>query len=537
MLRIGLLLDSTNVSSWVHESIISLQKMPEVELVVAIVNQSSGLSKNSYKTFLYRTLRNVDRKLMRLSGDPFSKKKLNLQQIPVIKVLPEQTAFSDRFPSEAIDQIKPFHIDIFLRFGFRILRGEILSVARYGIISLHHGDTKNYRGGPPAFWEVVNNYPVTKVTVQQLTEELDGGKILSEATLRTDKNSFYRNQAKIYHAGREALLNVIHSMSKNPVAYFQQTNVSGKYCYTDPLYKNPGNTKSFSIFCNWMWQNFSRKIISFFYTSQWQLIWSKTPAMPASFHRFKKLLPPADRIWADPFLIQKDKYFIFFEEKLNKQQNAHISLIEISADFKTISKPVIVLKESFHLSYPFVFEYQNDFYMLPESASANELFLYKASSFPTQWTKQKSLLTGKRIYDATLHQHEGVWYLFCNEKSDDRLSSDAYLHIYFSKDILHEPLVPHPMNPVYRDVTCARPAGKIFSFDNKLIRPSQISAPGYGAGIQLNEIIHLSTTNFEEKPIEQLIPNWDKNLMGMHTINQDGGLTIADIQTKRFRWS
>ncbi len=536
MLRIGLLLDSTNVSSWVHETIISLQQMPNVEIVLAVVNKSTGNKTNDSSTFVYRTLRNIDRKLMRLSGDPFNKKKLELNNIPFVNVHPVQTQFSDRFPAETISEIRKYDIDIFLRFGFRILRGEILSVARYGIISLHHGDTRKYRGGPPAFWEVVNKHPVTTVTVQQLTEELDGGNILSEATLRTDKNSFYRNQAKLYHAGREALLNVIADLSKDPANYFLSKKIAGKYCYTDPLYKNPGNVQSFKILCNWMWQNISRKIVALFYTSQWQMIYAKASAMPGSFHRYKKLLPAPDRIWADPFVIFKDKYYVFFEEKLNKEKNAHISLIEISADLKTISKPSVVLKETFHLSYPFVFADNNEWYMLPESASANELILYKASAFPNSWTKIKVLLSGKRIYDATLHKQENIWYLFCNEKSDDRLSSDAYLHIYFSGNLLNEPFKPHPLNPVYRNVTCARPAGKLFHFENRLIRPSQISAPDYGAGIQLNEVITLSPTHFEEKPIEQLLPKWDKSLMGMHTINHAAGLTVADIQTKRFRW-
>ncbi len=536
MLKIGLLLDADVVSSWIHETIIALQQMADVEIVVAVVNQSSGHSKNNFSTFVYRTLRTVDRKLMRLPGDPFTKKKIGLTGIPIVPVHPVQTQFSDRFPAETINTIRKYDVDIFLRFGFRILRGDILSLARYGIISLHHGDTRNYRGGPPAFWELVNRHPVTKVTVQQLTEELDGGKILSEATLRTDKNSFYRNQAKLYHAGREALLNVIQEMRNDPSVYILRKNITGKLCYTDPLYKNPGNAKSFTILSSWIWQNFSRKIIAALYTSQWQLLFAKSPAMPGSFHRFKKLLPPSDRIWADPFIIKNDKYYLFFEEKLNKEKNAHISLIEMTADLKEISKPVIVLKESFHLSYPFVFEDKNEWYMIPESASCKELILYTSKNFPGNWTKLKVLLSGRRFYDATLHKHEGIWYLFCNEKADDRLSSDAYLHIYYAKDILGETFAPHPMNPVYRDVTCARPAGKLFYYQDKLIRPSQISAPDYGSGIQLNEIITLSPTAFEERPLEQLMPHWDKSLIGMHTINHDGGITVADIQTKRFRW-
>ena len=37
------------------------------------------------------------------------------------------------------------------------LRGEI---ARHGVWSYHHGDNRFYRGGPPGFWEVMEDQPV-----------------------------------------------------------------------------------------------------------------------------------------------------------------------------------------------------------------------------------------------------------------------------------------------------------------------------------------------------------------------------------------
>jgi methionyl-tRNA formyltransferase len=46
-------------------------------------------------------------------------------------------------------------LGVLLRFGFNILSGEILTVARYGVWSYHHGDNDYYRGGPPHFWELV----------------------------------------------------------------------------------------------------------------------------------------------------------------------------------------------------------------------------------------------------------------------------------------------------------------------------------------------------------------------------------------------
>jgi len=44
----------------------------------------------------------------------------------------------------------------------------------FGVWSWHHGDEDKYRGGPPAFWEIVNADPVTGALLQRLTERLDG---------------------------------------------------------------------------------------------------------------------------------------------------------------------------------------------------------------------------------------------------------------------------------------------------------------------------------------------------------------------------
>ena len=64
-----------------------------------------------------------------------------------------------RFPPGAIAALLSHDLDVILRFGFNILRGEVLTSARYGIWSFHHGDNEFYRGGPPLFWEVVEDNP------------------------------------------------------------------------------------------------------------------------------------------------------------------------------------------------------------------------------------------------------------------------------------------------------------------------------------------------------------------------------------------
>ena len=58
--------------------------------------------------------------------------------------------------------------------------------------------------------------------------------------------------------------------------------------------------------------------------------------------------------------------------------------LAVSDDGINWSYKQIVLDEPFHMSYPYVFKWQEDFYMIPESQEANSVRLYRALDFPTK---------------------------------------------------------------------------------------------------------------------------------------------------------
>ena len=101
--------------------------------------------------------------------------------IPELYLNPKKKGFLDIFGKKETQKVKKYNLDILLRFEFRIIRGEILTAAKYGIWSFHHGDNSINRGGPAGFWEIVLKQPVVGVTLQQLKPELDGGYIIDKA--------------------------------------------------------------------------------------------------------------------------------------------------------------------------------------------------------------------------------------------------------------------------------------------------------------------------------------------------------------------
>jgi hypothetical protein len=105
-----------------------------------------------------------------------------------------QGRFSEYFRASDIGIISGYNLDFILRFGFGIVRGEILQVARYGVWSFHHDDEMRYRGGPAAFWEIYQGDPYTGVVLQRLTERLDGGVVLRKRAFETVLYSYTRNR-------------------------------------------------------------------------------------------------------------------------------------------------------------------------------------------------------------------------------------------------------------------------------------------------------------------------------------------------------
>ena len=106
----------------------------------------------------------------------------------------------------------------------------------------------------------------------------------------------------------------------------------------------------------------------------------------------------------------------------------------------------------------------------------------------------------------------------------------------YSDDPLSENWNPHPLNPVVSDVREARSAGRIFEYEGNIYRPSQNCGGRYGRGLNLSKILKLSETEFEETVIGAYEPHWDKDLLGVHHISYDRGLTLIDVRSRRSRF-
>ena len=128
---------------------------------------------------------------------------------------------------------------------------------------------------------------------------------------------------------------------------------------------------------------------------------------------------------------------------------------------------------------------------------------------------ERVLLDGLTAVDATVHADDGLLWLFVNVVDGPAHRGD--LCVYWSPS-LKGPWRPHPANPVVSDPRSARPAGRLFRHGTALIRPSQDCSRRYGeAVVILNQVEVLSKTDYRERPVGRIDPDWMPGLVGTHT--------------------
>lgn len=547
-LRIGLLLNDLTPAAWVAQIIRDIQDSGFARIELVVLNDAPAPGKpslakrlkNYRERGLYNLYSDLDARRNRELPDPFDATEVTpaLGQAKIIRVRPQQKGFTDRFSQEDVQRVREHELDVIFRFGFRIIRGEILQSARYGVWSFHHDDNRYYRGAPPSFWEMYERTPVAGSILQVLTDSLDGGKVLCRSLSATNFDSLYATRRPLYWKTAQFAmrrLRDLHEHGWEHLASLETYNEAEPY--TRGIYKTPGTEVMLELGARMAGKRIRTRARSLLWRHeqpQWFIALRKrqrTSEPLQSMEGFQIFLPPHDRFYADPDLVNKGgRNFLFFEDYLLREGRAVISCAELT-DFAEIGEPRVVLERPYHLSYPFVFEDRGEMYMMPESRANSTIELYRATEFPYRWEPAKVLMRDVAAVDATLFEHEGKLWLFANMAAGPYSTCDELW--LFSADSLEGEWRPHPRNPIVSDVTRARPAGRLFRHGGKLIRPSQDCSVSYGHAIQFNEVVTLNESDYRERPLHRVGPDWMPGNLGTHTYTFNEDFEAVD---GNFRW-
>lgn len=206
-------------------------------------------------------------------------------------------------------------------------------------------------------------------------------------------------------------------------------------------------------------------------------------------------------IVAHPFMVVTDSlYYMYFTIKNPDIGPGHggIGLAQ-SADGLNWDYRKIVVDADYDLAYPYVFQWEGEYYMIPEPHGVPSVPLYRATSFPDQWVYEGDLLSGEVLISSSVFRHDGMWWMFAIN------SGNETLRLFYATQLKGQ-WTEHPQSPVVeKDLNTARPAGRPFMYEEELYRVGQDCAPTYGNKVHAFRITALSTTEYAEEMVQKPI--------------------------------
>jgi hypothetical protein len=542
-LRIGIMVNSTTGPRWLAKILRDIQESSFAEIVLVVQNAAPKVNQKkpwrqrlrTYWTHsLFERYKRWDRNRHRSELDAFEDTDLRefLQAATILPVQPLQKGFVDRIAPEDSARIREAKLDVLFRFGFRILRGEILSCAKYGIWSFHHADNREYRGAPPGFWEMYEGNPVTGSILQVLTESLDGGRVIYRSISATNSGSLYLTLNPLYWKTAEFAIRRLRDLYRYGWSHIESLEEYNEPdSYKKGIYRTPPTPVMLRFLARLAIRKGFRRLRSLFFgeRTQWFVAFRKrlgnqTALMDQS--GFQIIPCPRGRFYADPFLFKKNEETYLFLEDFDFQKNrAGISYLKIDNEGK-LGNTETCLDNGYHMSYPFLSEIGGVVYMIPETRAQKTIELYQATEFPKKWELVKRIFENIIAVDSTIFEHEGKFWLFANIAVPGASTYDE-LHVFFA-DSLEGGWKSHPKNPVVSDVRRARPAGGLFWENGKLIRPSQDCSARYGYALAFNEIKVLSENEYREEPYSRIEPGWCPGSICTHTYNRTEEFEVLD---------
>lgn len=201
---------------------------------------------------------------------------------------------------------------------------------------------------------------------------------------------------------------------------------------------------------------------------------------------------------ADPFMCHVNQQWFMFFEAVNRLTRKGEIALATSEDGRDWTYQQIVLTEPFHLSYPYVFEWQNDHYMIPETRRGEGVRLYKATEFPRRWSLVGKPIDDGAFLDSSIFRYRDQWWLFTAVPEED---GAATLRLFFAQELTGT-WREHPKSPIVKaDRHIVRPSGRVLVVDDKPIRFAQDVFPIYGSQVRAFEIVDLSSTRYVERQV------------------------------------
>ena len=269
------------------------------------------------------------------------------------------------------------------------------------------------------------------------------------------------------------------------------------------------------------------------------------------------MLPGREGWWfADPLLCHRGgKRWLFAEAMDLSNGKGRLEVCELHDD-GSIDGWRVALEEDFHLSFPMVFDWNGEVWMIPETGHDHSLRLYRCRVFPTKWELVQRFATDEELCDAILvNRRAEALTILCSETKPD-----TQLHVRYRRYTLShaeqetaalplaeadtlpaaapagpfELLPDETYNLQHRDFDfVSRNAGPLFVLGEQVIHPTQVSTSvDYGVYLQF-----LARRGSSEVPLCAATPQNVEitglnaaDVIGVHTYCRDDVLEVIDAR-------
>ena len=503
-IKAALLVDGQTLSKWHQEALSEAADLLDVVLILNCSNTVTRKRVFAHAGYYALNMLSIRSALTRAQPVEFGK----------IEVVTFDSLYSGAWqtiPDEIVDAMRTKGVRTIIKFGMSLLRMDNLDGV--DVLSFHHGDPRFYRGRPAGFYEIQNNATCVGMIVQKLSNVLDGGEVLALGHSKLYPHSYRQTIQGLYQASpalfRRALMNYRNGLT---VAI----KPKGKN------YRLPGNWTVAKFCARMLSRKFSRLLYGALFEKKWNIVirddldvFSRAHVRVSGGRRPR--VPKKYSFLADPFF-SSDGSVVRAEAMVASSGLGEI----VEFDERTLEFSRKLLAGP-HFSYPYTVTDAGKEFILPEVAGHEAPYLLTPSG------NVKTPLRGlesARIVDPSLVRHGDHYFLFGGHPQ----SAAGMLYVYVA-DALDGPYLPHPMNPVVMDPSCARMGGRLIQRDGALYRFGQDNSGSYGNGIRIMQVTTLSPDAYEEREVGELRFSDAK---GPHTVDVRNGRVVLDFYVEKF---
>lgn len=180
-------------------------------------------TKNSIKSLIHKIKKKLHNLFPNLLKDPTLKAFAEKYGIKTWKINSPNN-------KEFLNEIKSLDIDVIINQSQSILKKELLSIPKIGVINRHNALLPKNRGRLTPFWVLYKGEKETGVSIHFVTEELDAGDIIVQKKFQImPEDNFNTIVKKNYELAPKAILEALDKLEKGEKDFIINDNNKATY--------------------------------------------------------------------------------------------------------------------------------------------------------------------------------------------------------------------------------------------------------------------------------------------------------------------